>query len=37
MAHVFISYSKKNRDYARKLADHLLANGFDVGYIGFAL
>src|SRR5215213_7233758 len=30
MAHVFISYSKKNRDYARKLADHLLANGFDL-------
>lgn len=30
MAHVFISYSKKNRDYARKLADHLLELGFDV-------
>ena len=30
MAHVFISYSKKNRIYARKLADHLLASGFDV-------
>jgi|GEM_PF-3331566 len=30
MAAVFISYSKKNREYARKLADHLLANGFDV-------
>ena len=30
MAHVFISYSKKNRSYARKLADHLLAQGFDV-------
>lgn len=30
MAHVFISYSRKNYDYAHKLADHLLANGFDV-------
>ena len=30
MSHVFISYSKKNRDYARKLADHLLSLGFDV-------
>lgn len=30
MAHVFISYSKKNRGYARKLADSLLARGFDV-------
>jgi hypothetical protein len=30
MAHVFISYSKKNRDYARRLADHLLDQGFDV-------
>jgi TIR domain len=30
MAHVFISYSKKNRDYARKLADYLLKIGFDV-------
>ncbi|MEP7293851.1 MAG: toll/interleukin-1 receptor domain-containing protein [Chloroflexota bacterium] len=30
MSHVFISYSKKNKAYARKLADHLLANDFDV-------
>jgi Tol biopolymer transport system component len=30
MSHVFISYSKKNRSYARKLADHLLSLGFDV-------
>lgn len=30
MTHVFISYSKKNRGYARKLADFLLASGFDV-------
>lgn len=30
MAHVFISYSKKNYEYARKLTDHLIASGFDV-------
>jgi formylglycine-generating enzyme required for sulfatase activity len=30
MAHVFISYSKQNKDYARKLADHLISQGFDV-------
>jgi formylglycine-generating enzyme required for sulfatase activity len=30
MSHVFISYSKKNQEYARKLADHLLSLGFDV-------
>ena len=30
MSHIFISYSKKNKDYARKLADHLIASGFDV-------
>jgi hypothetical protein len=30
MSHVFISYSKHNRTYARQLADHLLDQGFDV-------
>lgn len=30
MSHVFISYSKMNRDYARALADKLLALGFNV-------
>jgi hypothetical protein len=30
MSHIFISYSKKNKDYARKLADQLIAFGFDV-------
>lgn len=30
MSHVFISYSKLNRDYARALTDKLLALGFDV-------
>ena len=31
MAHVFISYHKNSsRDYARKLADYLIAHGFDV-------
>ena len=30
MSHVFISYSKQNKSYARKLADHLIASGFDV-------
>jgi len=30
MSHIFISYSKKNKDYARRLADYLLEHGFDV-------
>lgn len=30
MSHIFISYSKKNKRYARKLADHLITSGFDV-------
>ncbi|MBZ0284987.1 MAG: SUMF1/EgtB/PvdO family nonheme iron enzyme [Anaerolineae bacterium] len=30
MSHIFISYSKKDHDYARKLADKLLSLGFDV-------
>lgn len=30
MPHIFISYSKQNRDYARKLTAKLLAEGFDV-------
>jgi hypothetical protein len=30
MSHIFISYSKKDKNYARKLADHLIASGFDV-------
>lgn len=30
MSHVFISYSKENRDYARRLRDHILHRGFDV-------
>ncbi len=30
MAHVFISYAHKDQVYARKLADFLLASGFDV-------
>ncbi len=30
MSHVFISYSRHNQPYARKLANHLLASGFDV-------
>jgi formylglycine-generating enzyme required for sulfatase activity len=30
MSHIFISYSKHNQPYARKLADHLLSQGFDV-------
>jgi hypothetical protein len=30
MSHIFISYSKKNREYARNLADDLLQRGFDV-------
>jgi len=30
MSHIFISYSKRNKSYARRLADHLIASGFDV-------
>ncbi len=30
MSHIFISYSKQNKPYARQLADHLLDQGFDV-------
>ncbi len=30
MGHIFISYSKQDHVYARKLADKLLAEGFDV-------
>ncbi|MBN1203094.1 MAG: SUMF1/EgtB/PvdO family nonheme iron enzyme [Anaerolineae bacterium] len=30
MSHVFISYSKKNKTYARRLADYLLKHGFDI-------
>src|SRR5690349_10003699 len=30
MSHIFISYSKQNKDYARKLADHLVSQGFNV-------
>ncbi len=30
MSHVFISYSKQNQAYARRLADALIAAGFDV-------
>lgn len=30
MGHIFISYSKKDQKYARKLADDLLRRGFDV-------
>ncbi len=30
MSYVFISYSKKDRDYARRLADRLIERGFDV-------
>jgi hypothetical protein len=29
-SHVFISYSKKNRTYARSLANHLVSLGFDI-------
>lgn len=32
MAHIFISYSRKDQTYARKLADSLLDNGFDVWF-----
>jgi TIR domain len=30
MSHIFVSYSKKNKDYALKLVDRLLDEGFDV-------
>jgi hypothetical protein len=30
MSHIFISYSKKNQPYARKLAAYLLEHGFDI-------
>lgn len=30
MSHVFVSYSKKNKDYVLKLVDKLLDEGFDV-------
>jgi hypothetical protein len=30
MSHAFISYSKQNKDYARRLADYLLDHGFDI-------
>lgn len=30
MSYIFISYSKKNHDYARRLADYLRDHGFDV-------
>ncbi|MBZ0289134.1 MAG: SUMF1/EgtB/PvdO family nonheme iron enzyme [Anaerolineae bacterium] len=30
MAHIFISYSKQNKDYARKLADELRQEGFEI-------
>ncbi len=30
MSHVFISYSRQDQAYARKLADHLLESGYDV-------
>jgi hypothetical protein len=30
MAHVFISYSRRNKAYARRLAEHLQSHGFDV-------
>lgn len=30
MSYVFVSYSKENRDYARRLRDQLLGRGFDV-------
>ncbi len=30
MAHIFISYAHTDHEYARKLADYLLAHGFDV-------
>jgi formylglycine-generating enzyme required for sulfatase activity len=30
MSYIFISYSKHNRDYVRKLADQLLKKGFDI-------
>lgn len=30
MSHIFISYSREDYDYTRKLADHLMKAGFDV-------
>lgn len=30
MRHIFVSYSRHDKAYARKLADHLIAAGFDV-------
>jgi len=30
MTHIFISYGRKDQPHARKLADHLRTNGFDV-------
>jgi formylglycine-generating enzyme required for sulfatase activity len=30
VSHVFISYSKEDREYAQRLRDHLLQRGFDV-------
>jgi serine/threonine-protein kinase len=30
LGHIFISYSRRDQDYARQLADQLRANGFDV-------
>jgi hypothetical protein len=32
MAHIFVSYSRKDKDYARKLVVHLFALGFDVWF-----
>ena len=32
MAHIFISYSRRDAAYARKLADSLLERGFDVWF-----
>jgi hypothetical protein len=32
MAHIFISYSRRDREYARKLVDSLLERGFDVWF-----
>jgi hypothetical protein len=32
MYYVFVSYSKKDSSYARKLADALLNRGFDVWF-----
>jgi hypothetical protein len=32
MSYVFVSYSQKDRNHARKLADALLNRGFDVWF-----